>query len=103
MSEDSKKSVSLERVWAIAIKDLGVSAENVLRRAELPLDLFTRDNPRVSVNEYFRMWQGLEHEAGDPELPIKLVQMASPEAFHPPFFAALCSSNLKVAVGRIAE
>ncbi len=103
MNEDSKKPVSLERVWAIAVKDLGINEENVLRRAELPLDLLTRENPRVSVDEYFRLWGAIELEAADPLLPLTLVQLVSPAAFHPPIFAALCSPNFKIAVGRLAQ
>ena len=103
MNEDTKKSVFLERVWAIALKDLGINAENVLRRANLPRDLLTRESPRVSLEDYFRLWSALEDEAADPELPIKLVQLDSAKVFHPPVFAALCSPNLKTAVRRLAE
>ena len=98
-----RKEVALERAWAIILKDLGIEAGNVLRRAQLPGDLFSRENARVSVEEYFRLWNGLAAEAADPILPIHLVQAFSPEAFHPPIFAALCSPNLSVAVRRIAE
>ena len=89
--------------WQIVLRDLGVDPIHVLRRARLPEDLFSREGARLSVREYFHFWNSLEAEVGDPELPIRLVRAVSPEAFHPPIFAALCSSNLSVAVRRIAE
>jgi AraC-like DNA-binding protein len=96
-------SVSLERGWAILLRDLGVQPENLLRRAQLPRDLLTHESARVSVDEYFRLWRALEEEADDPTLPIRLGKAISPEAFHPAVFAALCSPDLVVAVKRIGE
>jgi AraC-like DNA-binding protein len=98
-----KKAVSLEAGWLLVLRDLGIQPDNVLRRAGLPQDLFTRENARLSVEDYFRLWDGLEVEAADPTLPIRLAEAVSPEAFHPPVFAALCSPDLSTAVRRIAE
>ena len=100
---NSGKSVSLENGWLILLSDLGVQPDNVLRRARLPADLFSRDNVRVSADEYFRLWRGLEAEAADPTLPIRIAEAISTEAFHPPIFAALCSPDFSVAARRIAE
>ncbi len=97
------KPIPVESVWLIAIKDLGLEAENLLRRARLPRDLFTQERPRVSVEEYFRFWNAFVEEAGDPLLPLTLVKNLSPEAFYPPVFAALCSPDLSVAARRMAE
>ena len=57
----------------------------------------------MTVDEYFRFWNCFEAEADDPELPIRMANLVSPEAFHPSIFAALCSPDLRVAVGRIAQ
>ena len=46
-----KKEVNLEREWPIILKALEVDPGNVLRRAELPRDLFTRESTRLSVRE----------------------------------------------------
>lgn len=98
-----KKAVALDRGWSIVLRDLGIQAENVLRRAGLPRDLLARDQSQVTVEEYFRMVYALEAEADDPELPIRLGLASSPESFHPAIFAALCSPDLTVAVKRIAQ
>jgi len=97
------KTVSLENIWLIALKDLGLEAENVLRRARLARNLFSQEHPRLSVEDYFRFWNAVVEESGDPLLPLTLVNAFSPEAFSPPIFAALCSPDMTVAAGRMAD
>jgi AraC-like DNA-binding protein len=89
--------------WRIVLADLGLSARNVLRRARLPEDLFARERPLVSGEEYLRLWRALEDEAADPKLPIRICQALSAEAFDPPVFAALCSPDFNTAVARVAR
>ena len=67
-----RKAVWLDRGWGIILRDLGIQPENVLRRAQLPRDLLTQEQARVSVEEYVRLWNALEAEADDPALPIRL-------------------------------
>ena len=98
-----KREVPVERQWLILLKDLDIDPENVLRRAELSRDLLARESAQLTTAEYFRLWNALDAEADDPTLPIKLGQCVSAEAFHPSIFAAFCSPDLTVAVGRIAE
>ena len=101
MSES--QAVSLDRGWGILLRDLGVEPDNVLRRAQLPRDLLTQENARVSVDEYFRLWRAVEAEAADPTLPIRIGEALSPEVFHPALFAALCSPDLATALARMGE
>ena len=89
--------------WRVLLKDLGVSEDEVLRRSELPLDLFSRKNAALSVEEYFRIWKAIEISLDDPAFPLRLGQMISTEAFSPPVFAALCSPNLNVAMERLSR
>jgi len=89
--------------WSLILTDLGLSADSMLRRANLPGDLFSRKNATLSTSDYFRLWRGVEEEAGDPTLPITLGGAISVEAFDPPIFAALCSSDLNQALNRIAR
>ena len=44
----------------------------------------------------------LDAEADDPTLSLRMASASSPELFSPPVFAALCSSNLRAAVTRLA-
>ncbi|MFT5686118.1 MAG: AraC-like DNA-binding protein [Myxococcota bacterium] len=96
------RDITLDRGWVIMLRDVGIDPQDVVRRAGLSLDLLTRESSRLSVSEYFGMLDAVEHLAQDPMLPLRLGQSASPEAFSPPIFAALCSSTLAVAVQRIA-
>lgn len=89
--------------WRILLTDLGIRPANVLRLAGLPDDLFSREHAAMNTDEYFRFWRGIEMEADDPLLPLKIGQAISVEAFDPPIFAALCSPNLNIALQRISR
>lgn len=86
----------------ILISDMGINPAHVLAYAELPADLFSRKDARLTPNEYFRLWRGLEQAAGAEELPLKIGRAISVEAFSPPIFASLCSPNLNTALQRLA-
>jgi AraC-like DNA-binding protein len=88
--------------WQILLADLGIQPANVLRRAGLPEDLFGRAKAMLSTEEYFRLWEGIEAEAGDPALPLRIGAALSVETFDPPIFAALCSPDLNTALARLA-
>ncbi|MCP3943047.1 MAG: AraC family transcriptional regulator [Desulfobacteraceae bacterium] len=94
---------TIDPMWRIILNDIGVTENEVLQRACLPLDLFSRNNAQLSVEEYFRLWRGIEKSLNDPSFPLKLAQMISVEAFSPPIFAALCSPNLNTAAERIGK
>jgi AraC-like DNA-binding protein len=85
------------------LADLGISSANVLRRAGLPRDLFTRGQVKLTTADYYALWRALGEESGDPGLPIRIGEAISVETFSPPIFAALCSPNLAVAAKRIAN
>lgn len=89
--------------WRILLNDLGLRGGDILRRGGLPGDLFARDKATLSTEEYFRLWRALEEETADPTLPLRIGLVLTVESFDPPVFAALCSSNLNVALGRIAH
>jgi AraC-like DNA-binding protein len=97
------KLIAVNPGWRIMLTDLGIHPANVLRLAGLPDDLLTREKVTLNTDEYFRFWRGIEIEAGDPLLPIKIGQSVSVDAFDPPIFAALCSHNLNVALQRISR
>ena len=88
--------------WRPLLKDLGIRSDTLLRRAGLPEELFTRPNNGLTTAEYFRFWEALQAEAGDPLLPLRLVEVIGAESFIPPIFAALCSANLLQAGQRLS-
>jgi len=50
---------------------MGINPAHVLALAALPADLFAKKEAKLTPNEYFRLWHGLEQVAG-PELPLKI-------------------------------
>lgn len=85
------------------LRDLGVETRALLRRAQLPEDLFSCADASLGTVEYFRLWRALEREVPDPAFPIRLGEQVRGEMFHPLMFAALSSSNFGVAARRIAQ
>jgi AraC-like DNA-binding protein len=95
-------SFTVQPGWRVLLTDLGIRPANVLRRAGLPEDLLGRAKATLSTDEYFRLWLGIEAEAADPALPLRIGDALSVEVFDPPIFAALCSPDLNTALARIA-
>jgi AraC-like DNA-binding protein len=93
---------ALDGAWRPILKDLGVSAADVLRRAGLPDDLLIRQDARLSPAEFHRFWEALDRAVDDPLFPLRLCQAIRSESFSPPLFAALCSPDFVVAAERIA-
>jgi AraC-like DNA-binding protein len=89
--------------WKILLNNLGISAAEVLQRAELPDDLFTRKGAGLSTQDYFRLWRTLEITFNDPAFPLKITERLSTDVFDPPIFAAYCSPNLNTALQRLSK
>ncbi|MFN3198185.1 MAG: AraC family transcriptional regulator ligand-binding domain-containing protein [Bradymonadia bacterium] len=92
---------ALDANWQSLLVELGVSPRVVLRRAGLPDDLLTRPGERLEASAYHRLWQAIEAEAADPQLPLHIISVLRAEYFSPPLFAALCSPNLATAAQRL--
>ncbi len=84
------------------LTDLGLRPANVLRRAGLRADILAGGPVWLSSEEFFSLWQAIEVQADDPNLPLRIEDAFSPEVFGAPIFAALMSPNLNIAAGRIA-
>jgi AraC-like DNA-binding protein len=94
---------ALDTTWRTLLHDLGVRPANVLRRAGLADDLLQQPSVRLAPEEYYRFWDSIEAETGDPLFPIRLCRAIRSESFSPPLFAALCSPNLLIATQRISK
>lgn len=97
------KRFTLEKNYAGLLDQYGISAEEILRRARLPLDLFAREAPYVSAQEYYRFMLAIDETVDDKELPIRLATAENIEAISPPLFAAYCSENTQACIKRIAQ
>lgn len=90
--------------WQVLMQDAGVSRANVLRRAQLPGDVFARDSVRLDAATYYRLWDAVEEEAGnaDGPAPLRFAQKMSTDWFNPELFVALCSEDMNGALARLA-
>lgn len=102
MTTSSKKFI-VDIGWQALLRDLDLSAQDLLRYARLPLDLFSKESPALTTEEYYRLWDGLERMMGEAPAALHIGQAVSIESFSPPIFACLCSPNLGVALGRLAQ
>ncbi|WP_226373247.1 helix-turn-helix domain-containing protein [Pectobacterium quasiaquaticum] len=93
--------------WRLLMQDAGIEASPVLRRAELPGDLFARQNVRLDPDDFFQLWVAIEAEAmfKNPNIPaaLQIAKVMSSDWFDPELFAALCSSNMSCALDRMAK
>jgi AraC-like DNA-binding protein len=103
MTPESQK-FALDPSLRVLLEDLGVSPQDLLRQAHLPLDLFSQPSPTLTTAEYFQLWHGLAVLlSSDPAFPLRVAQATTVEAFSPPLFACICSENLNQALKRLAQ
>lgn len=92
--------------WRVLMQDAGLATAPVLRRAQLPGDLFARQNVRLDPDSFFKLWNAIDAEAAsldaDLPAPLRIARVMSSDWFDPELFAALCSANLADALERIA-
>lgn len=62
----------------------------------LPEDLFARQTPSLTAEEYFRFMGAIDALSPDEQTLIRLAASEGIEAFSPPIFAAYCSRNALV-------
>ncbi|MCA9520021.1 MAG: AraC family transcriptional regulator ligand-binding domain-containing protein [Myxococcales bacterium] len=89
--------------WRLILVDLGLRPADVLRRAELPADLFGRERATLHTHEYFRLWRAIDEESEDGLTPLRIGAAITIEAFDPAIFASLCSPELNTALRRLAH
>ena len=94
---------ALDTTWRTLLADLGVSPSDVLRLAGLPDDLLNQSSVRLQPEDFYRLWQSMEHFRGDPVFAISVCKAVRAESFLPPLFAALCSPNLFIAANRVSQ
>lgn len=82
---------------------MGVESERVLRRAELPLDLFSRGMVRLPAERHHALWAALTEELEGREPAVMLAHAVSIEEFDPPLFAAVVCADLNRAADRLVR
>ncbi|HMB25691.1 MAG: helix-turn-helix domain-containing protein [Chloroflexota bacterium] len=95
---------NLGKYWQAILKDLNISVQDVLRSAQLPVDLLLRKTPDVTADEYFRFWNGLAHiSQNEPAFALRLVHTINAKTTDPAVIAFLSSGNLNMALKRTAH
>jgi AraC-like DNA-binding protein len=89
--------------WILLLRDLGIDAKAILRRAGIADDLLERDHAVTTADEFARMMRSLDEVARDPTLALKIGEALSFEMFDAPVFAAMCSDNLNSALERLGR
>lgn len=97
------RTFSLNIGWRTLLKDVGLTPPDILRKAHLPDDTFSKVESGLDTEEYIRLWHAIETGMNNPAFPLPLVEKVSAEVFDPPLFAALCSSNMMQAIQRLAR
>lgn len=104
MKEFHSQKYNLGKYWQALLKDLNISVQDVLRHAQLPLDLLLRKIPDVTAGEYFRFWDGLAHVSqNEPAFALRLAQNINAKTTDPAIIAFLSSSDLNMALKRTAH
>jgi AraC-like DNA-binding protein len=82
-----------------ALSDAGVSHHQVLFNAQLAPTLLDQPGPRVSVADYYALWQAIGTVSRDPNIGIKLAQSVRAELTEPLFLAVLSAADIASALG----
>lgn len=82
---------------------VGVDARAVMRTAGLPVDWLQQPTSRLTATQYRAFLLAMEACAPTPTLPLIIGRNTVSATFHPVAFAALCSSNLRVAASRVRD
>ena len=82
------KHFLIDKNYGSYLSAMGFSVEEVLKKAVLPEDLFARQAPSLTAEEYFRFMQAVDTLSPDDETPIQLAASDNIETFSPPIFAA---------------
>ncbi len=97
------KRFLLDHQYPTLLESMGISTIEVLRKAQLPDNLFGHANPSLSIPEYFRLMEAIDALSPDELAAIKISQVEGIETFSPPIFAAYCSQNVLTCMERIAR
>lgn len=99
----SKTCFILDKKYSDVLEKLGLNTREVLKKAQLPQDLFNRKSPVMTIDEYIRFMESIKELSKDDSIPIKMGSIENVETFSPPIFAAYCSKNALTCMKRISK
>ena len=81
----------------------GINIEEILRKAQLPGDVFRHKTVTMTEDGYYRFLTVLGEYIDDPKMPIILATTTKIENFSPPIFASYCSKNGEICLERLSR
>lgn len=99
----SKDIFIIDRKYISILEEACISISEVLKKADLPLDLLSHKTPSMNTEEYIRFMETIKDLSKNNELPIKISQLENLETFNPPIFAAYCSRNALMCMKRLSD
>lgn len=87
------KHFLIDKNYGTYLSGMGFSMDEVMKKAMLPENLFARQTPSLTAEEYFRFMGAIDALSPDEQTLIRLAAAEGIEAFSPPIFAAYCSRN----------
>jgi len=85
------------------LKELGLSPETALRRAGLPIGLFSAEKILVSTEEFFALYRGIAEVSNDPGFGLRLGTEERLERYDPIKIAAISARCFRDAIERISR
>jgi AraC-like DNA-binding protein len=82
---------------------MGISPDAVLRRAGLPMGLFSLEKISVSTEEFFALHRGIAGASNDPSFGLKLGNEERVERYDPVKIAAISARSFRDAIARISR
>lgn len=79
-----------------------VDPRRVTRRAGLPRDFLGQGARPVDAAEYYALWQALDAEVQDPELPVRLARLVLEQGFDSAIYAFFSSPTVRIGLERKA-
>jgi AraC-like DNA-binding protein len=81
----------------------GLDPALALRRAGLPLTLWSSEGGMVTTGQFFALFRGLESLSGDPSLGLRLPALAPVESHHPASILAYHARTFRDGLQRLAR
>lgn len=97
------KRFPLDKNYATLLSGQNISVSEIMRRAKLPEDLFSRKDTSLTTEEYLRFMESIGESVKGTDLPIRLATAEQIETINPPIFAAYCSQDAAHCMKRLAR
>ena len=97
------KRFPLDKNYAALLSEQHISVSEIMRRAKLPEDLFSRRDAGLTTEEYLRFMESIGESVKGTDIPIRLATAEQIESINPPIFAAYCSQDAVHCMKRLAR